>query len=148
MDDLQPLIHDYLDEVDQKLSRTNEGALLARIVDQGGIAVYTQGAEVFKERWKSARVCRPAWTKKGASSGKWPLHMFQHGDEGAGAALSGYFPVIEDIAAHGFNVAAQYSCEADKNPATCESSRASWLETLKVLAFLHAKGKVESTIEI
>jgi hypothetical protein len=52
MDDLQPIIHDYLDEVDQRLSRTNEDSLLARIVDQGGIAVYREDSEVFKQRWK------------------------------------------------------------------------------------------------
>ena len=45
--DLQPIIHGYLEELEQKGSRTNENALLARIVDQGGIAVYKQDPEVY-----------------------------------------------------------------------------------------------------
>ena len=72
MDDLQPIIHDYLDEVEQKLSRTNEDVLLSRIVDQGGITVYKQDSEVFKQRWKLALPQQGA--DEDASAGDGQLH--------------------------------------------------------------------------
>lgn len=87
---------------------------------------------------KSARICYPD------GKGKWPLHLFSHGDLLGGKIMfSTYHGIQEQISSYGFVVAAYLSCG---QLVECDHGMASFLEVLKTIAHLEAH-KSEAPID-
>jgi len=83
---------------------------------------------VFSNKnWRSFRACYP--TRKG----KFPLHVFAHGDGAGGPSTKDYYPLLRHLAHRGFVAVAFHSCE---NDSACDDGHSSFLEIYKVIRYL------------